>query len=211
MTIADDIVARIDRDELVAFALEICNIDSSVGHEYEVAEHLHGWMDREGFAPRRIGMLPERFNLLGRLPGTGGGYSLLFNGHMDTYSARDFDGVQLDPGRDELHKAWIEDDLLVGDGIVNDKGPIAAFLIAARAIKASGHQLMGDLLLTAVVAETDHEAEDETPGIEVGTKEIGARYLITRGGVSRTTPWWWRAPALHRFGLRLARRGSKSR
>ena len=184
MTIADDIVARIDRDELITFALEICNIDSSVGHEYEVAEHLYGWMDQAGFAPRRIGMLPDRFNLLGQLPGTGGGYSLLFNGHMDTYSARDFDGVQLDPGRDELHKAWIEDDLLVGDGIVNDKGPVAAFLIAAKALKASGHQLKGDLLLTAVVAETDHEAEDETPGIEVGTKEIGTRYLITRGGIA---------------------------
>ncbi len=184
MTTADEIVGLIDRDELVEFALEICNIDSSVGFEAEVAEHLYGWMAREGFAPRKVGMLADRFNLLGRLPGTGGGYSLLFNGHMDTYSAREFDGVQLDPGRDELHKAWVEDDLLVGDGIVNDKGPVAAFLIAAKAIKASGHQLKGDLVLTAVVAETDHESVDETPGIEVGTKEMGARYLVTHGGIA---------------------------
>jgi hypothetical protein len=40
MSVIDDVVALIDRDELVRFALEICNIDSAVGHEGEVGEHL---------------------------------------------------------------------------------------------------------------------------------------------------------------------------
>ena len=41
MSVADDVVAAIDRAELVEFALEISNIDSAVPHEAEVAEHLY--------------------------------------------------------------------------------------------------------------------------------------------------------------------------
>ena len=184
MSNADEIVARIDRQALIDFALEICNIDSAVGHEGEVGEHLYRWMAREGFAPRKLGAVPDRFNLLGRLAGTGGGYSLLFNGHMDTFASRTFDWVQRDPANPEFHKAWVEGDLLVGDGIVNDKGPVPAFLMAAKAIKESGRRLKGDLVLTVVVSETDHEPADETPASLVGTKEFGARYLVTHGGIA---------------------------
>jgi len=181
----DDVIARIDRDELVRFTLEICNIDSSVGHERAVAERLEDWLRREGFPVRRIGLLADRYNLLARLPGTGSGRpSLMFNGHMDTFAPPHADLVQLDPMRDELHKAWIEGDLLVGDGVVNDKGPIAAFLIAAKAIKDSGYQLRGELLLSAVVAETAYEPAYGPPGEIIDTKELGARFLATHGGVA---------------------------
>jgi acetylornithine deacetylase/succinyl-diaminopimelate desuccinylase-like protein len=182
--LADDVVARIDRDELIRLVLDICNIDSPVGHEAAVAERLYAWLDAEGFAPRRVGLLPERYNLLARLPGTGGGESLLFNGHMDTYAPAEPDLVHLDATRDELHKAWVEGDLLVGDGVVNDKGPIAAFLIAAKAIRASGVRLPGDLLLSAVVAETAHEPCDDAPGVVQDAKELGARFLATHGGIA---------------------------
>src|SRR6516162_175613 len=103
MASTDDIVARIDREELIRFALEICNIDSAVPHEAAVAEHLYGWMQREGFAPRKIGLLRDRFNLLGRVAGTGGGYSLMFNGHMDTSAPRTPDLVHRDPTADVYH------------------------------------------------------------------------------------------------------------
>jgi acetylornithine deacetylase/succinyl-diaminopimelate desuccinylase-like protein len=84
MSVIDDVVALIDRDDLVRFTLEICNIDSAVGHEGEVGEHLYNWMLQQGFAVRKIGLLSDRFNVLGTLRGTGGGYSLIFNSHMDT-------------------------------------------------------------------------------------------------------------------------------
>lgn len=181
----DDVISRIDRDELVRFTLEICNIDSPVGHETAVAERLEDWLQREGFAVRRVGLLADRYNLLARLPGPGRGRpSLMFNGHMDTFSPRHADLVQLAPMRDELHKAWIDGDLLVGDGVVNDKGPIAAFMIAAKAIKDSGFQLRGELLLSAVVAETAYEPADGPPGEIIDTKELGARFLATHGGVA---------------------------
>jgi acetylornithine deacetylase/succinyl-diaminopimelate desuccinylase-like protein len=182
--IADDAIARIDRAELEDFALEICNIDSPVGHEAAVAEHLYAWLRNNGFAPRRVGLLADRYNLLAKLPGTGGGESLLFNGHLDTYAPAAPDLVHLDATRDELHKAWREDDLLVGDGIVNDKGPIAAFCIAAKAIRDTGARLPGDLLLSAVIAETAHEPYGDAPGDVVDAKELGARFLATHGGIA---------------------------
>ena len=182
-SVADDVVARINRDELVRLTLDICNIDSPVGHEWAVAERLEEWFRAEGFPVRRIGLLADRYNLLARLPGTARGRpSLMFNGHMDTFAPSHPNLVHLDPTRDEYHKAWVEDGLLVGDGVVNDKGPIAAFLIAAKAIKDSGHRLTGEVLLSAVVAETAYEPCDGPPGELVDSKELGARFLATHGG-----------------------------
>src|SRR5260370_42485427 len=131
MSVADDVVGLIDRDELVRFALEICNIDSAVGHERQVGEHLYNWMRQEGFAARKIGLLSDRYNVLGTLPGTGSGYSLIFNSHMDTAVPRQPDLVHADPTDRVYHSAWQEDDLLVGESICNDKSPMAAFRIAA--------------------------------------------------------------------------------
>jgi acetylornithine deacetylase/succinyl-diaminopimelate desuccinylase-like protein len=185
MSVIDEIISLIDRDELVRFALEICNIDSAVGHEGEVGEHLFNWMKQHGFVARKIGLLRDRFNVLGTLSGSGGGYSLIFNSHMDTAVPREADLVHADPTQRVYHSAWQEGDLLVGEGICNDKGPMAAFLIAAKAIKMSGHCLKGDLLLSAAVTETGGEpCDDDPPGLFVESKEIGARFLITHGGVA---------------------------
>jgi acetylornithine deacetylase/succinyl-diaminopimelate desuccinylase-like protein len=184
MSVIDDAIALIERDELVRFALEICNIDSAVGHEGEVGEHLYNWMRQQGFVARKIGLLSDRFNVLGTLPGTGGGYSLILNSHMDTAVPRHPDLVHADPSDRVYHSAWREDDLLFGEGICNDKGPMAAFLIAAKAIRSSGHRLKGDLLLSAAVTETGGEPCDDPPGTFVESKEIGARFLITHGGVA---------------------------
>jgi len=184
MSIADEVVALIDRDELVQFALEICNIDSAVPFEAEVAEYIYQWLKREGFLARRVGLLSDRFNVMGTLAGTGGGYSLIFNSHMDTAVPRQDDLVHRDPTNEVYHKAWVEGDLLVGEGICNDKGPMAAFLIAAKAIKDSGHRLKGDLVVSSVVAETSREPCDDPPGVVQESKELGARFLVTHGGVT---------------------------
>ena len=185
MSVIDDVVALIDRDELVRFALDICNIDSAVGHEREVGEHLYDWMCQQGFITRKIGLLRDRFNVLGTLPGAGGGYSLIFNSHMDTAVPREADLVHADPTDRVYHSAWQEGDLLLGEGICNDKGPMAAFLVAAKAIKNSGHRLKGDLLVSAAVTETGGEpCDDDAPGAFIESKEIGARFLVTHGGVA---------------------------
>src|SRR3569623_853041 len=184
MSIADDVVKLIKREDGASFALESCNIDSPVGHEGEVAAHLYQWMERTGFGARKLGLFSERYNLLGTLPGTGGGYSLIFNSHMDTAVPREADMVHANPADPIYHSAWEENGLLLGEGICNDKGPMAAFLIAAKAIKESGHKLKGDLLVSAAVHETGGEPCNDEPGAYPHAKEIGARYLATHGGIA---------------------------
>jgi acetylornithine deacetylase/succinyl-diaminopimelate desuccinylase-like protein len=184
MSNIDDVLARIHRDDLIAFALELCNIDSAIGYEREVGEHLYTWMRKEGLSPRKIGLQAHRFNVLGRLLGTGGGFSLIFNSHMDTAVPRTPDLVHVDYAERRHHAAWVDGDLLVGEGIINDKGPMAAFLIATKAIKDSKYPLPGDVLVSAVINETGGEPCDDEPGAYEQSKELGTRFLVTHGAVA---------------------------
>jgi acetylornithine deacetylase/succinyl-diaminopimelate desuccinylase-like protein len=61
---------------------------------------------------------------------------------------------------------------------------MAAFLIAAKAVKCAGIELKGDLLLSAVVAETSHEPSDDPPGTPRETLDLGSRFLATHGGIA---------------------------
>lgn len=171
-------------NELVALALELGNIDSPHGREGPAAEYVYQWLIRQGMAARKIGMFPDRFNVLGAIPGAGDGYSLIFNSHLDTSRHPD-DRWSLRDARAPINRgAWREGDTLFGEGIVNDKGPMAAFLIAAKAIREGGIRLRGDLLLSAVPGEIGTEPVDEFAAPEYLSKEVGTRYLIQHGGVA---------------------------
>jgi acetylornithine deacetylase/succinyl-diaminopimelate desuccinylase-like protein len=174
----------IDVDELVRLTLQICNIESPAGQEGDVGEFVFAWMQREGFSPRKIGMFPDRFSVLGTLPGRGDGYSLIFNSHMDTGRSKADHWSIREPDAAINHGAWVADDTLYGEGVVNDKGPLAAFLIAAKAVKAAGIELRGDLLLSAVPGEIGYEAVDEFEAPRYLSKEVGTRYLVQHGGVA---------------------------
>jgi acetylornithine deacetylase/succinyl-diaminopimelate desuccinylase-like protein len=174
----------IDEQELVQLAIDLCNIESPAGQEGEVGAFVHEWMRDEGFQGRRIGMFPDRFNVLGVLPGRGDGYSLIFNSHLDTGRSRDDAWSMRDPDAGVNHGAWLEGDVLHGEGIVNDKGPMAAFLIAAKALRRAGVELRGDLLLSAVPGEIGYEPVDEFQAPKYLSKEVGTRFLIQHGGVA---------------------------
>jgi acetylornithine deacetylase/succinyl-diaminopimelate desuccinylase-like protein len=174
----------IDRGELIKLTLDLCNIESPAGHEAEVGNFVFDWMRKEGFEPRKIGMFPDRFNVLGTLPGRGDGYSLIFNSHLDTGRSKADRWSIRDPDAAINHGAWLEEETLFGEGVVNDKGPMAAFLLAAKALKKSGKTLRGDLLLSAVPGEIGYEAVDEFESPQYLSKEIGTRYLIQHGGVA---------------------------
>jgi acetylornithine deacetylase/succinyl-diaminopimelate desuccinylase-like protein len=175
---------EIDRGELIELTLDLCNIESPAGKEAEVGAFVFDWLRREGFEPKKIGMFPDRFNVLGTMPGRGDGYSLIFNSHLDTGRSKADRWSLRDPDAAINHGAWIEDETLHGEGVVNDKGPMAAFLIAAKTLKQSGATLRGDLLLSAVPGEIGYEAVDEFESPQYLSKEVGARYLIQHGGVA---------------------------
>jgi len=94
---------------------------------------------------------PGRNNLYVRVPGEGGGPALMLNGHLDTIPVG-----QCPPCRRE-------GDLIYGRGTTDMKGGMVAMLGAARALKAAGVRLKGDLWLTAVVGHEEPEAHKDGP------------------------------------------------
>jgi acetylornithine deacetylase/succinyl-diaminopimelate desuccinylase-like protein len=181
--VRDRVLSLIQSDEVVALALALGNIASPAGHEGEIGRYLFDWLRRNEFSPRTVGFVPERSCVFGVLPGRGDGASLAFNSHMDT--AKQKDDVSLrDPGDAVYQQAWLDGDYIMGHGIVNDKGPMAAWMAAANAIRQAGVSLRGDLVLTMVPGEIDQEPVDEFTSPQYLSKEVGARYLITRGVVA---------------------------
>lgn len=174
--------AKIDEQELVDLCVAFGNVESPYGGEGTAGAFLYDWLDGEGFRPHKVGLIEERFNVVGTLPGGNGG-SLEFNSHLDTGRNRRDNWILRDPDKAWYHSAWVDDDMIVGDGVINDKGPLAAFLIAAKAIRDSGIELGGDLYLAGVCGEIGQEPVDEFQGIDYQSKDIGARYLATHGPV----------------------------
>lgn len=180
--IQEKVLGLVDRNELVELALALGNISSPAGEEAEIGNFIGDWLDRNEYSPRRIGFVPERSCMAGVLPGTGDGISLAFNSHMDT--ARQLDDIVRKLPEAAGRAAWVDGKYIMGAGIVNDKGPMAAWMIAANAIRKSGVKLRGDLVLTMVPGEIDQEPVDEFTSTRFLSKEVGARYLITRGVVA---------------------------
>jgi acetylornithine deacetylase/succinyl-diaminopimelate desuccinylase-like protein len=179
----EQVVAAIDPDEVIGLALALGNIDSPTGSEGPAGQFVFDWLAANGFEPRKYALVEDRFNVAAWIHGSGGGYNLVFNSHLDTtlrpdavWSARD--------ARDPLyHSAWVEGDEIYGDGVVNDKGPMAAFLVAAKAIRDAGYPLRGDLVVSAVAGEIGREPIDEFQGPAYLSKDLGARFMATHGVV----------------------------
>ena len=94
-----------------------------------------------------------RANVLGTLTGTGGGPSLMLNGHMDTsYSGRE-PWLRTFPA--SSRSAFVEDGRLYGLGISNMKGALACYVEALRALDDAGVRLRGDVLVAAVSGEIE--------------------------------------------------------
>jgi acetylornithine deacetylase len=102
---------------------------------------------------REIGLQSElqpvegtRINAIGRLKGSGGGKSLLFNGHLDTNPVTE--GWTVDP--------WgglVDDKFICGIGVSNMKAGGAAYFCALKTLIDAGVRLKGDVILTYVVGE----------------------------------------------------------
>lgn len=180
----EDVLARIDPQEVVDLALALGNVDSPTGSEGPAGQFVYDWLAANGFAPRRYALTDDRFNVAAWLDGSGGGYSLIFNSHLDTTLRPDAVWSARDPHDPLYHSAWVEGDDIYGDGVVNDKGPMAAFLVAAKAIREAGYPLKGDLIVSAVAGEISREPIEEWQGPAYLSKDLGARFMVTHGAVA---------------------------
>jgi acetylornithine deacetylase/succinyl-diaminopimelate desuccinylase-like protein len=184
MVTSADVLARIDPKEVVELALALGNIDSPTGAEGPAGEFVYGWLEQNAFAPKKYALIPERFNVAATLAGTGGGYSLCFNAHLDTTLRPDAVWSARDPKDALYHSAWVEGDSIYGDGVVNDKGPMAAYLVAAKAMRDAGFPLKGDLIVSAVAGEISREPIEEWQGPLYLSKDLGVRFMVTHGVVA---------------------------
>lgn len=144
---ADAILAAIDREQLAEVATGLTNRPSLPGDEAEAARYLEGYLRERGYEVDMQEVEPNRFNVIARLRGSGGGRSLMFNGHLDV------DPIARNWKRDPL-KSTREGDRIYGAGINNMKAGIAAQVGAVDAIRRSGVRLAGDIVIAAVAGET---------------------------------------------------------
>ena len=173
---------QIDRRSLVETASDLVNISSPTGEEHAMAEHMARLFHDMGLHVQWQEVEEGRPNVLGTWRGTGGGKTLMFNGHMDTsYSGREPWLV----GRGFRPEARVEGDYLFGLGISNMKGALACYVEAVRALQAAGVRLKGDVLIAAVVGEIEKtQWGEEFRGKEYRGYAAGSRHLVTHGGVA---------------------------
>jgi acetylornithine deacetylase len=124
--------------------------------EAEIAKFIAGWLEKGGLDMELVETAPGRPSVVGIARGTGGGKSLILNGHMDTVG----NGEMQRP-----HTPVEKDGRLYGRGAYDMKGGLAACMVAAVQARALG--LRGDVILQAVV--------DEEYG-SIGTQALAPRF-----------------------------------
>jgi acetylornithine deacetylase/succinyl-diaminopimelate desuccinylase-like protein len=117
------------------------------GNETQAAELLREYLAESGVESELFAKVPERANLVARLPGSGGGPSLLLLSHTDTVVA-DAAEWQVDPWSGELR-----DGEIWGRGALDMKGQVAASAVAIASLARDGFRPAGDLVFAACADE----------------------------------------------------------
>jgi acetylornithine deacetylase/succinyl-diaminopimelate desuccinylase-like protein len=173
---------RINKNRLVETASSFVDVHSFTGDEQRLAELMAQTFEEMGLQVQWQQVEENRANVLGTLRGTGGGKSLMFNGHMDTsYSGRepwlkDVPGFQ--------PSAFVKNNRLYGLGISNMKGALACYVEAVRALQDAGVKLRGDVLIAAVCGEIEKTQYGAAQGAQYRGYAAGSRYLVSHGGVA---------------------------
>ncbi len=144
----DRLLALVDRRKCLDFVAGMVRHRSysNTPGESDLSRFMARSMEAMGLDTTLQEMEPGRYQALGTLKGTGGGASLLFNGHLDTNPVTE--GWTVDP--------WggvVDDDFIYGIGVSNMKAGDAAGYCAVKTLVDAGVKLRGDVVLTYVVGE----------------------------------------------------------
>jgi acetylornithine deacetylase len=170
--------AGIDVDEAMHLICEMINTPSATGREKMLAQVIARWAGEQGFRARLQPLGPDRANVIVTLDGSGGGGSLLFNGHLDTSSTgeeKHLVGLGYKP------KAIVRDGWLFGLGAVNMKSGLAAALMALHTISRSGKIFNGDIVVAGVAGEVEKACIDDFQGPEYTGYGFGTVQLLAHG------------------------------
>jgi acetylornithine deacetylase/succinyl-diaminopimelate desuccinylase-like protein len=160
------VLSQIDKDRILSVELGAVKIPSLSFEEQEIADFYAGAMTDIGLDVEMMEVQhpkdPETTSRqpIGRLTGTGGGPTLMLNGHMDTNKL--MSGWTVDPYGGKFEDGWVW-----GHGCADDKGGLTAAIGAVDALVRSGVKLKGDIIVCPVV------------GHKMGG--IGTRTLLSKG------------------------------
>ena len=168
------------REEAVELLQELIRLDTvnPPGNETQAAELLRDYLTESGVMCDLYAKVPERANLVARIPGRGGPRLALLS-HTDTVLADPVEW-QLDPWSGELRdgEVW-------GRGALDMKGQVAASAVAVASLAREGFEPAGDLIFVA--------AADEEVGVEFGLswlckqhpEAVRAEYSLNEGAGDR--------------------------
>jgi acetylornithine deacetylase len=161
------ILDKIDasRDEAIAFLQKIVTIPSVTGDEAAIQEFMGGYLKDMGLQvdswdtdwealKKHPGYRPVargyegRPNIVATLKGTGGGRSLLLNGHTDVIPVGNGEGWSDNPW-----SAKIENGRIYGRGSCDMKSGVASHVLAVKYLKELGLTPKGDVLIDIVIDE----------------------------------------------------------
>ncbi|KQW06194.1 hypothetical protein ASC66_06595 [Leifsonia sp. Root4] len=152
------------RDELIELVEQLIAIDSQIpphADERAIVSFLSERLSEFGLGELTvIGPSEERPSLFLRMRGSGGGRTLMLNGHTDTKPVGEARELWL---TEPLH-ATHRDGNIYGLGATDMKAAVAAMIFAARAIKETGTALRGDLVIGMIA--------DEEAGAQLGAKYV---------------------------------------
>ena len=121
--------------------------------ETQIARYIAAWLQYRDIETHWLEPTAGRPSVVGVIRGTGGGKSLMLNGHIDTVTTRSYDGDPLSGG--------VKDGKLYGRGAADMKGGVAASLIATASAK--NKRLKGDVIFAGVADEED---------LSIGTEQL---------------------------------------
>ena len=161
--------AAVDPDEVLdlARALIAAKSENPGGTEDEAASVAADVLTDLGAGPKIVRSEAGRPSVVAALGATRGP-SLAWNGHLDVVPAGSLDTWRHDPWAGELD----DQGRLVGRGSADMKGPIAAALAAASALRRAGTAMAGRLVFHLA-------ADEELAGVH-GTKVLWERGLLTQ-------------------------------
>lgn len=167
MSTKDQINEWIDhnRQTHIDFLQKLVQLNSTQGNEKDVQEQVASFLKNLGLEVDlwdldgdRLQQHPYFFsnrdsfenspNVVGVLKGSGGGKSIILNGHVDVVPEGDHTQWDFDP-----YSGRIENGIMYGRGVTDMKGGNAALLIAIDALTSLGIRLKGDVIFQSVVEE----------------------------------------------------------
>ncbi|MEM9935079.1 MAG: ArgE/DapE family deacylase [Bacteroidota bacterium] len=131
--------------ELISIASVNPNLSRNGTGEYKIASFLQSYLQQMGLEVHFQKISDQQANVVGVWKGTGGGKSLMLNGHLDTVGV---EGMEISPFDPVLDKGK-----MFGRGAIDMKSGVCAQIMAVKLLMDTGISLAGDVIISCVADE----------------------------------------------------------